>query len=67
MAEELLVYPLVMELMKRTRLPRRWIIVIVSTLLLLFLVLAAYLDGVFTDLSHWSLWRSFLDGPVLIV
>ena len=67
MPEEPRAYPLVMELMKRSRLQWRWTMVIVAVLLLLFLVLAAYLDGVFTDLSHWSLWRSFLDGPVLIM
>jgi hypothetical protein len=67
MTEEPLVYPLVMALMKRSRLPWRWIMVIAAVLLLLFLILAAYLDGVFSDLSHWSLWRNFLDGPVLII
>jgi hypothetical protein len=67
MTEEPRAYPLVMQLMKRSRLQWRWTMVIVAALLLLLLVLAAYLDGVFTDLSHWSLWRSFLDGPVLIL
>lgn len=41
----------------------RWIMGVVAALLLLFLVLLAYLDSVFTDLSHWSLWRNFLDAP----
>ena len=67
MTEEPRAYPLVMQLMKRSRVQWRWIMVIVATLLLLFLVLAAYRDGVFSDLSHWSLWRSLLDGPVLIM
>ena len=67
MTEEPRAYPLVMQLMKRSRLQWRWIMVIVAVPLLLFLVLAAYLDGVITDLSHWSLWRSLLDGPVLIM
>jgi len=67
MTEEPRAYPLVMQLMKRSRLQWRWIMVIVAVPLLLFLVLAAYRDGVFSDLSHWSLWRSLLDGPVLIM
>ncbi len=67
MEEELRAYPLVMALMKRSRLRWRWIMVAVAALLLLLPVLLAYLDGVFTGLSHWNLWRSFLDGPVLII
>ena len=67
MAEEPRAYPLVMELMKRSRLRWRWIVVVVAAVLLLFLILATFLDGVFTDLSHWSLWRNFLDAPTLTI
>ena len=67
MAEEPRTYPLVMELMNRSRLRWRWVMVVVAVFLLLLLVLLAYLDGVITDLSHWEFWREFLDGPTLIL
>ena len=67
MTEEPRAYPLVMELMKRSRLGWRWVMVVVAAFLLLLLALVAYLDGVFTDLSHWEFWRNFLDGPTLIL
>jgi len=60
-------YPLLIEMMKCSRLQWRWIMVIVAALLLLLLALVAYLDGVFADLSHWEFWRNFLDGPTLII
>jgi len=67
MAEESRAYPLVMEIIRRSRLGWRWIMVIVAAFLLLLLVLVAYLDGVFNDLSHGEFWRNFLDGPTLIL
>jgi hypothetical protein len=39
----------------------------IAVVMLLVLVLAAYLDGSFVGLSEWSLWRNFLDGPVLTI
>jgi hypothetical protein len=67
MAEELRAYPLVMELMKRSRLRWHWVMAIATALLLLFIVLVAYLDGASTGLSEWNFWRNFLDGPVLTI
>jgi len=66
MAEEPGSYPLLMELVKCSRLPRYWVTVMIAVMLLLVLVLVVFLDGTFTELSEWSLWRYFLDGPVLI-
>ncbi|MFC1950631.1 hypothetical protein ACFLWD_03095 [Chloroflexota bacterium] len=60
-------YPLVMYFIKRSRLQWHWVVVVVAVVLLLFLVLAAYLDGVLTELSEWSLWQYFVDGPVLTI
>ena len=67
MAEKPRTYPLVMELMKRSRLRWSWLMVVVAAFLLLLLFLVAYLDGVITDLSHLEFWREFLDGPTLIL
>ncbi len=60
-------YPLIIELARYSKLPRYLAISMIALIMLLVLVLAAYLDGVFTALSGWSLWRNFLDAPVLIV
>ena len=67
MAEESRSYPLVMELMRRSRLPWRWVIVVVAAVLLLLLILATFLDGVINDLSTWGFWQNNLDGLVLII
>ncbi len=67
MTEESRAYPLVIELMRRSRPGWRWVTVIVATLLLLLLVLFAYLDSALADLSHWEFWRNFLDGPILFL
>ena len=48
MAEEPHAYPLVMELMKCSRLPWFWTTAIIAVVLLLFLVLVAHLEGVLT-------------------
>jgi len=60
-------YPLLMELVKHSRLPWYWVPVVIAVVLLMVLVLVAFLDGAFTNLSEWSLWRDFLDAPVLII
>lgn len=60
-------YPLLIELVKNSRLSRYLVTLITAFIMLLVLVLAAYLDGVFTELSEWNLWRNFLDAPVLII
>ena len=67
MTEESRAYPLVMELTRRSRLGWHWVAVIIATVLILLLMLAAYLDGVFADLSHWETWRNLLDGPTLVL
>ena len=67
MVEDPSYYPLIMLPMRRSPLPWRWIVALVAVLLLLLLVLMAYLDGAFTGLSEWILWRHFLDGPTLVV
>ena len=67
MTDEPRTYPLVIELVKRSRLKWNRVMLIVAALLILILVLFAYLDGAFTDLSYWEFWRNFLDGPVLVI
>ena len=58
-------YPLVIALMKRSRLPWYWLIIIMAVVYLGLLVLATYLDGASSSLGSWNLWRNFLDGPSL--
>ncbi|HEY41351.1 MAG TPA: hypothetical protein G4O18_05780 [Dehalococcoidia bacterium] len=67
MAKESQNLPLIAEIIKRSRLPWRWATVIVAAVLLLFFALAALLDGSFSDLSDWNLWRAFLGPPCIIV
>jgi hypothetical protein len=67
MAEEPHTLPLFEELIKRSRLPWRWVTAITAVVLLLFLVLVACLDGIFSNLSDWEFWRAFLGPPVIIV
>jgi hypothetical protein len=67
MTEEPQDYPLVMAIVRRSRLPWYCAIAVITAVLLLFLVLAAYLDGFFVDLSKWSLWQDYLDGLVLTI
>ncbi len=67
MAEESRSYPLVIELMRRSRLPWRWVMVVVAAVLLLLLILAVFLDGVPTDLLNWGFWQNNLEGPILII
>ncbi|UCH42936.1 MAG: hypothetical protein JSW16_09060 [Dehalococcoidales bacterium] len=59
-------YPLLIKIVKCSRLPWYWVTVIIAVILLMGLVLAAFLDVAFTRLSEWGFWRNFLDGPVLI-
>jgi hypothetical protein len=67
MAKEPGSYPLLIELAQYSRLPRYWVTLMIAFIMLLVLVLAAFLGGVFTQLSEWSFWRNFLDAPVLII
>jgi len=59
-------YPLLEAVIRRSRLPRSWAIIVVAGVLLLLLILAAFLDGVFADLSGWRFWQDSLSGTVLI-
>ncbi len=52
--------------MKRSRLPWYWATAVVAAVLLLFLILATFLDGVINDLSTWRFWQNNLEGPILI-
>ncbi|UCB42827.1 MAG: hypothetical protein JSV77_10330 [Dehalococcoidales bacterium] len=67
MVKESPTLPLLEELIKRSRLPWRWAIIIVAVVWLLFLILVTYLDGAFSSLSEWEFWRIFLGSPVIII
>ncbi len=67
MAEESHSYNLLDALMKRSQLSWYWATAVVAAVLILFLILAAYLDGIFSELSAWLFWRDYLDSPVLII
>jgi hypothetical protein len=67
MAEEPRADNLLQALMKRSRLPWYWATAMVAAVLILLLVLAAYVDGSFGELSAWSFWQGLLDSPVLVI
>ena len=67
MVEEAQNLPLIESLVERSRLSWRWATIIIAGVLLLFFVLTALLDGSFSDLSDWDLWRAFLGPPCIIV
>ena len=67
MAGEYPSYNLVETLLRRSRLPRFWTIIIIAIGLLLLLVLAMSLDGKITNLSEWAFWQNYGDGLFLIV
>ncbi len=66
MAQEPRDYPLVVALMKRSRLPWYWVTAWVATGLLLLLILAASLDGTIADLLGWDFWHHYGDGLLLV-
>ena len=66
MTEETRSYPLVSDLIKRSRLTWYWAAAVVTSLLFLLLVLAVFLDGVPSDLLGWEFWRSRLIGILLV-
>lgn len=59
-------HPLIIDLIKYSRLPRYWAILIAGIIMVLGLALAAYLDSDITDLLELGFWRNFMDAPVLI-
>ena len=58
--------PLIEAAVKRSRLSRLWFITIIFAVLLLFLILAAILDGVPTHLTRWNFWRLNVNGILTI-
>jgi len=50
----------------RTPLPWRWITIAVTTILLLFLILAAYVEGELSTQFLRDFWQNGLRGPLLI-
>ena len=67
MTEESRTDDLLQALIKRSRLSWYWATAVVAAVLLLLLILAAYLDGVFGELSTLGFWQSLLDSPALII
>ena len=66
MVQEPRAYPLVVALMKRSRLPWYWVTALVTAGLVLLLTLAASLDGTIADMLGWEFWFNYLDGLLLI-
>ncbi len=66
MSEESRHNDLLQELLRQTRLPWYGATALIAAVLLLSLVLAAYLDGVFSRPFEWSVWRGGLQPPVII-
>lgn len=66
MAQEFRAYPLVVALMKRSRLPWYWVTALVTAGLLLLLTLAVSLDGAIADMLGWEFWFNYLDGLLLV-
>jgi hypothetical protein len=60
-------YNLLEMLMKKSRLPWQWATAAVAAVLLLFLILATFLDGVINHLSTWRFWQNNLEELVLII
>jgi hypothetical protein len=59
-------YPLIEALIKRSRLPWYWATAVVAAVLLLFLILATFLDGIIDDLATWRFWQNHLEELVVI-
>lgn len=60
-------YPLVMEMVKRSRLPWRWAVALIAAVLLLFLILVAYFERQVGSQFTWDYWRVGLQAPVIII
>ncbi len=67
MAEEARSYPLLVTLIKYTRLPWYSTTIIITAVLALFLILAALLDSRLSDVSNWNFWRTHQDGLITII
>ena len=66
MTEELRPNNLLQDIMKRSRLPWYWTTAIITVVLLVFLVVVAFLEGVFSHQHNWQFWRVGLQAPVII-
>jgi len=58
---------LLQALMRQSRLPWYGTTAVIAAVLILFLILAAYLDGILGALSELWFWQELLDSPVLII
>lgn len=67
MALEARSHNLLDDLVRRSRLSQFWATAAVSAFLLSLLVLAAYLDGAFSEGFEWPIWRPHLEAPVIII
>ena len=66
MADEHTTYPLVEALVRRSRIPRLWFVIIITAALLIFLTLTTILDDSPADLGKLSFWRLNIDEILLI-
>jgi hypothetical protein len=64
--EESRAAPILVSLMKQTRLPWYRATALVAAVLLSLLILVTFLNGDTSDFSEPGFWRSILDGPVMI-
>jgi len=67
MVEESRADPMLVALMKQTRLPWYRAAALVAAVLLSLLILVTFLNGDITYFSELGFWRSLLDGPVMIM
>ena len=58
--------PLIVAVMKKTRLSWYWATTLVGAVIISLLILVTFLNGDYGYFSDLSFWRSLLDGPVMI-
>jgi len=66
MKNESVDYNLLQALVKRSRMSSYWLAVLLTLVLVLFLLLAAFLDGQMDSLGGWEFWRQFIGAPVIV-
>jgi hypothetical protein len=57
---------LLQALVKRSRMSSYWLAGLMALVLVLFLLLAAFLDGQIDSLGEWDFWRQFIGAPVIV-
>jgi hypothetical protein len=57
---------LLQTLIKYSRVSSYWFAFILTLVLVLFLVLAAFLDGSIEELRGWDFWRQYIGAPLII-